>query len=198
LAWLVHFVCFSRFRIFFVFFCYHAGEQESRYFVNAASAGLGGVVIQTMARLPAFLPGPVRYNLASIIAMASYAPPAITLAFDGAEAEDARLLLLVLANGRWIGGGMRIAPDAEIDDGLLDMVGLKPASLPRLLAKFPQVYAGTHFEIPEFEHGRGSRLVVGGDTPMPLEIDGEQPGNTPATFQSIPQALKVLVPAHTG
>lgn len=175
-------------------FTSHGGALETRWFVNTASAGLSGAVMQRMTELPPFLKGSLRYNLASVLTMATYNPPPVVIAFDDQPGEEAHVLLMVVGNGRYFGGGMHVAPEALIDDGELDLVAIQSRPLPELLLNFPRIYAGTHLGLPMVDHGRGKRVAITGATPLLLEIDGEQPGRTPATFEVVPAALRVLTP----
>jgi YegS/Rv2252/BmrU family lipid kinase len=172
----------------------HEGRERSRYFINTASAGLSGAVMDRMTRLPGFLAGAVRYNVASVLTMATYDPPVSRITVDGGDPREERVLLLVVGNGRYFGGGMHVAPEARIDDGELDLIAVQRRALPELLLNFPRIYAGTHMHLPMVETGRGKRLEVTATRPLLLEIDGEQPGTTPATFEVLPAALRVVAP----
>jgi diacylglycerol kinase (ATP) len=109
---------------------------------------------------------------------------------------DAPVVLGTAANGRWFGAGMHIAPEASLDDGLLDVVVVGDLSRPALLAKLPKLYAGTHLSDPAVSLLRG-RLIEA-DAPegrVPLELDGEPLGELPARFEVLPRALRVVTPA---
>jgi YegS/Rv2252/BmrU family lipid kinase len=173
----------------------HGGQERSQLFINIASAGLSGEVIDRMARLPAFLGGPVRYNLASVLSLFGYQPPVVRVRVDGNEPrEEQAVVLLAIGNGCCFGGGMKVCPEARLDDGELDLVAIRRRSLPEMLLNFPRLYAGTHLEHPMCEAGRGRKVELHATTPMLLEIDGEQPGTTPATFEVVPAALKIVAP----
>lgn len=174
-------------------FTNHQGQPEARWFVNTASAGLSGAVMQCMDGLPGFLKGAVRYNVASVMTMATYRPPIIQITLDEDEPEDARVLLLVIGNGQFFGGGMHVAPEAKLDDGELDMVAVQARPLPELLLNFPKLYAGTHLNLSMVDHGRGRRVKVDGP-PLLVEVDGEQPGRTPAAFEVRAGVLNVIAP----
>jgi diacylglycerol kinase family enzyme len=124
----------------------------------------------------------------------SYKPPLARVAVNGDEAREARALLMVIGNGQYFGGGMQVAPEARLDDGALDLVALIMQPLPVLLANFHRLYAGSHLHLPWVETGRGERVHLEADQPLLLEIDGEQPGTTPATFEVLPAALRVISP----
>jgi diacylglycerol kinase family enzyme len=100
----------------------------------------------------------------------------------------------IVANCRYLGGGMAMTPDAEPDDGLLDVLLIGDITRLDLALTLPKVYRGTHLPHPKAELLRGRRVVVRAETPLPVELDGEQPGTTPATFDIVPAALALRVP----
>jgi diacylglycerol kinase (ATP) len=102
---------------------------------------------------------------------------------------------VVAANGRYFGGGMMICPEAEPDDGLLDVLLIGDLTKRDLLLTLPKTYRGTHLPHPKAELLRGAVATVDADTPLPIELDGEQPGTTPVRFEIAPRSLRVRVPA---
>ena len=102
---------------------------------------------------------------------------------------------IVAMNGPYAGGGMRLAPDAALDDGLLDCVLFGDVTKLDFLTTFPKIYSGRHLAHPKIELVRGSSVSVESDPPLPVVLDGEQPGTTPARFEIVPRALRVRVPA---
>ena len=109
--------------------------------------------------------------------------------------HDDGLVLATGANGQWFGAGMHVAPEAVLDDGLLDVVVVRALSRPALLAKLRKIYAGTHLSDPAVRHARGR--VVEADAPpglVPLELDGEPLGTLPARLEVLPAALRVVAP----
>ena len=106
------------------------------------------------------------------------------------EVDDERrsglLYDAIVANCRYLGGGMAMTPDAEPDDGLLDVLVIGDITRRDLALTLPKVYRGTHLPHPKAEALRGRRVVVRSATPVPVELDGEQPGTTPATFEIVP------------
>lgn len=174
-------------------FTNHQGQSELRYYINSASAGMSGAVLRTMAGLPRFVTGSAAYLLGSLLTMGGFRPFACRLAIDDQPEADHRALMVVVNNGRYFGGGMEALPKAEVTDGLLDVLVLKDRSLPELLVNFPKIYLGTHLTSPIVEWVRARRVAMMGGEPQLLELDGEQPGVTPATFEVVPKALQVLV-----
>jgi diacylglycerol kinase family enzyme len=101
---------------------------------------------------------------------------------------------VIVANGVWHGGGMMLAPDAAPDDGVFDVVLIGDVSRVDFLTTAPKIYKGKHVAHPKVEVLRSSRVTVDGDEHLPIELEGEQVGTTPATFSVVRGALRVRVP----
>jgi diacylglycerol kinase (ATP) len=101
---------------------------------------------------------------------------------------------VVVANGRYFGGGMMICPGAEPDDGLFDVLLIGNLTKRDLLLTLPKTYRGRHLPHPKAELLRGSTVEIHADKPLPVELDGEQPGTTPVEFELVPRALRLRVP----
>ena len=97
-----------------------------------------------------------------------------------------------ICNGRFSGGGMLFAPDADLDDGLFDVVVMGDFSIRHLLKSFSLLYSGAHIDHPLVKVFRTSKVEARGDTTFCLEVDGETPGQLPATFEVIPGALPMI------
>ena len=115
-----------------------------------------------------------------------------------AETRSGRMFDVVVANGRYFGGGMKMCPDAEPDDGLFDVVSIGDVTKRDLVMTMPKIYRGTHLPHPRAEAFRGRVVTVETDEPVPVELDGEQPGTTPARFEVLPGALRLRVPAASS
>jgi len=89
---------------------------------------------------------------------------------------------------------MKICPDAQPDDGAFDVLLIGDLTKRDLLLTLPKTFRGTHLPHPKAELLRGARVTVEAPEPLPIELDGEQPGTTPARFEAVPRALKVRVP----
>ena len=101
----------------------------------------------------------------------------------------------MVANGRYLGGGMMMCPEAEPDDGLFDVLLIGDVTKRDLMFTLPKSYRGKHLPHPRLELLRGRVVTVDADEPLPIELDGEQPGTTPARFEVVPRALRLRVPA---
>ena len=102
---------------------------------------------------------------------------------------------VVVANGRYFGGGMMICPEAEPDDSLFDVLLIGNLTKRDLLLTLPKTYRGRHLPHPKAELLRGSTVEIDAAEPLPVELDGEQPGTTPAQLELVPRALRLRVPA---
>ena len=164
--------------------------ETTRYFANIAEAGLGGAVVARTARLPASL-GSARYLAGFWLTLPGFRPAIVRLDADG-HAYQWRAQNVVVANGRFYGGGMQISPKSEPDDGALDvlvMVGPKSDAFTML----PKVYRGAHLPHRDIAELRASRVRVEADPPFLIEADGETLGTTPATFEIIRAPIRLKV-----
>jgi YegS/Rv2252/BmrU family lipid kinase len=176
-----------------VTFIDHAGAEATRIYLNTASAGLSGVVLDRMKDLPAFLTGSAAYAAATLLSLGRFRPFACEVTLDDQPHDAYRALMVVMANGRYFGGGMEILPEASMEDGLLDVLVAKDRPLWELLWNFPRLYRGTHLNSPIMASMRARRVRLTSPEPLLLEVDGEQPGVTPATFEVVPAAMRVIV-----
>ena len=114
---------------------------------------------------------------------------------DGGAWNEQAITALTVCNGRYFGGGMKVAPDAEIDDGLFDVVVWSGLGIADFVTKRSMLYDGTHVKLPNTRVLRARRVEAEpvGDERVLLDVDGEQPGRLPARFTMLPGALRVRV-----
>ncbi len=161
-----------------------------RYFANIAEAGLGGAVVARASGLPAFLGG-ARYLCGFWLTLPGFGSRTVRIDADG-QVFGWRAFNVVVANCRYYGGGMQISPKSEPADGALEvlvMAGPKSDAFTTL----PKVYRGTHLPHRNIAELRASRIRVEADPPLEIEADGEILGVTPATFEVIPEAIRLKV-----
>ena len=164
-------------------------NQTHRYFLNVADVGLGGETVARVNRQSKRLGGKLSFLIGSVLRILRYRNKSMRCEIDGKLVFEGRMNSIMVANGRYIGGGMMIAPDAELDDGLFDVVCLGDFSRLMLLRHLPKIYKGTHLEIPGVTVQRGRSVVITTVEKALLDIDGEQPGQAPLTFSLLPKAL---------
>jgi diacylglycerol kinase (ATP) len=132
----------------------------------------------------------MRYNLATLSELRVFRPLQYTLDLDGTQLSFEAMMVSV-GNGPSFGGGLRITEGALLDDGLLDVVVIKPMSKPELVRTYPKLFNGTHVTHPQYEHHR-VRSVTVASTGITTYADGERFGELPLTVECAPGALTVF------
>lgn len=171
-----------------------AGEDSGRAFVGIASAGFDSDANRIANEAPAWLGGLV-YAYGALRALLSWRPAQFELELDTGERHTCTGYSVVVANSRAYGGGMYVAPDAMLDDGLLDVVLSSKTSKLRFLASLPRVFKGTHVELPEVRVLRARALTVSADRPFQMYADGDPIGALPVRISALPGAVTAIVPA---
>jgi YegS/Rv2252/BmrU family lipid kinase len=171
-----------------------------RMFINIASFGIAGLVDQLVNSSSKRLGGRLSFMWGTARAAVRYKNKRVKIFFDGDEDDslEATINNVAVANGRYFGGGMKIAPDAELDDGKFDVVVLGDMTTMDFLKDGLKVYSGSHLKMPKVSHRRATRVDARPADPADevlLDVDGETPGNLPASFTLLPRALQVVVPA---
>lgn len=177
-----------------VSFVRHDGSRDQRHFVNVVSFGFSSDVARRANQASKRLGGRVAFLSATLKSLVSYDNADLLLSVDGQPEQRMRLMLAALGNGRYFGGGMRICPDAILDDGLLDVTLVGDLSRAGVLSNMHRLYAGTHLSMKKVHGGRARHIRITPADPaaeIPLEIDGETPGRLPATVELLPSALKL-------
>jgi diacylglycerol kinase (ATP) len=164
-------------------------RSGDRYFVTVLAAGFDAKVNERANRMT-WPRGQMRYNLATLAELRTFEPIPYVLDLDG---EELRLdaMLVAVGNGPSFGGGLRITEGALLDDGLLDVVVIKPMSKPGLIRTYPKLFKGTHVTHPQYEHHR-VRCVTVAAPGIVSYADGERFGALPLTVECAPGALSVL------
>ena len=170
------------------------GKSPRGYFLNVAGCGFDAEVAAAINHRMKWLKGTTAYVAAVIATLSQYRPQQIRLVVDG-EVHEETVMLCAIANAQFYGGGMKIAPLADVTDGQLDVVLVGDVSRAEFLKTFPIVFSGDHLKHPKVKHYRGSVVQVSSSRPMPMLADGEEIGNTPGEFRVIPNGLKVMTPS---
>ena len=169
--------------------------QKIRYFDNIASFGLSGAVDHCLehSRLRNYLGGSPLFLWATIKTVFTHPNQSIRFRIDDGPEEGICSRLGLLANGRYFGGAMHAAPEAELDDGLLDLLMLKEISVAKFLWHLPKIYKGTHLKIPEIFFQKVRKFTAESSEQVILDIDGESPGYLAATFEVLPKILNLQI-----
>ncbi len=176
-------------------FVNHVGKEETRYFLGVASFGMSGEVIRRVKERDAgWLSGKASFALAMLQTTLASESTTALVQLDDRREKRLTVANLCIANARYFGGGMKIAPEAKLNDGQFDIVTIGDLSALKILTNAHQLYMGTHLGMEQAHHAHARRVTVRpvqAHERVALEIDGELPGYLPATFEIMPQALRV-------
>jgi len=174
--------------------------QAARYFCCVAGVGIDGEVARRANALPRWLRGNGGYVLSMAPTIFRYSPARVKVLIPGEDQQwtvrcDQPMLLAAFANAPLYGGGMKVAPQAQMDDGMLDVCLVRAVRPLRLLRLFPTVYSGRHLKIREVEYFQAGRARVETEHAMDVYADGEYVCSTPVQIGVQRSAMKVIAPA---
>lgn len=182
--------------------------QETRYFLGVASCGMSGQIIKRVKAdktqwLPfdhsRWLSGRLTFATATLQTTLASANTPLVYQLDDGDERRLTVANFCVANARFFGGGMKIAPDALLDDGRFDIIIIGDLSAFEIIANAPRLYTGAHLSMKQVHHKRATRVHLKpsrNNARVALEVDGELPGYLPATFEIIPRALRIRVPKN--
>ena len=168
------------------------GGEGVRYFINEGEIGMGAAVCEAVNRSSKGLGGSLSFMRAILSTMLRYPNQTVRLSLDGAPAESMLINNVWLANGRYSGGGIKSAPRAILDDGLLDVVIVKGGNLVTKLVGIPALRSGAFIRSKNVDYRTAARIAAESDAPVPIEVEGEPIGTLPATFEVISSRLRVI------
>jgi YegS/Rv2252/BmrU family lipid kinase len=181
----------------------HEGAEETRHFLGVASFGMSTEIINRVKKNDSrrltgarsgWLGGKLSFAAATV--QATFSSPGTNVIVQLDDHRERRLTVsnLCVANARYFGGGMKVAPDAMLDDGRFDVVTIGDLGALKILANAHKLYRGTHLEMEQVQQSH-ARIVTARparkDDKVMIEIDGELPGRLPARFEILPRALRV-------
>jgi diacylglycerol kinase (ATP) len=169
------------------------GTERSRYFANAAGLGFDGEVTLRANAGPRILGGTIPYLNSLVRTLIKYRNKRISVKLDEVEPWSAVANSIVIANGQYFGGGMKIAPDAHLSDGVLNITLLGDLGKVELIRSLPMVYDGSHVTHPKVKILTAHTVEVTSPERVLLQADGEVLGTAPATFRVVPEALRIIV-----
>ncbi|HEX74008.1 MAG TPA: diacylglycerol kinase family lipid kinase [Dehalococcoidia bacterium] len=172
---------------------YKSKEQSlQRFFVNAAGVGFDAAVVEATERTPKYFGGTIPYLAGLMRTLYGYKNKSVILHLED-KVETTCILNVVVANGSYFGGGMHIAPQAELNDSLLDVVIIGDVGKFELLKALPMVYKGTHINHPKVRMEKATHITIESSERILVYADGEILGESPASFWLMPAALSVVV-----
>jgi YegS/Rv2252/BmrU family lipid kinase len=181
----------------------HDDDKVTRYFLNVSSVGLAASIIErvkastTANWLPIqSLRGKASFAMSTLQEVFGIQYTTVRVRIDDSEEHNLNTVNFCVANARYFGGGMLIAPDAKLDDGYFDVINIGDLGTVKILLNAHTLYRGTHLDLPEVKSKRAKRIEISAvsDSDIHLETDGELPGKLPAVYEILPKALRVRIP----
>jgi diacylglycerol kinase (ATP) len=170
--------------------------QRTCFYVNIGSAGFDSEA-NAYANGLKYVKGTASYIVAVVVMLRRFKPGQFRVVIDGEE-QNAPGMLVTVGNAVSYGGGMKVTPNALLDDGLLDICILGALSKFEFLKAFPKVFSGTHVTHPAVQMLNGRMVEVSAEREMQVFADGDHVGTLPATFELLPGALRVVAPPGDG
>jgi diacylglycerol kinase (ATP) len=169
------------------------GGRATRHFANVGSVGMSGAVAHRANATSKALGGRITFFYALTREFVVWRNTDVTVEVDG-ETRRGRMHDVIVANGGYHGGAMKLAPDARPDDGVFDVVLIGDVSKLDFVTTAPKLYTGRHIGHPKVDVLRGATVRVDAQVPLPVETDGEVLGTTPAHFEVVPHAYRLRAP----
>jgi YegS/Rv2252/BmrU family lipid kinase len=170
-------------------------DGTSRLFANVGSAGMSGAVARRANSMTKRFGGRATFFYALTREFLAWQNTRVVVELEDGVRREGPMHDVIVANGNWHGGGMKLAPDARQDDGAFDVVTIGDVNKLDFLTTAPKLYSGRYLSHPKVELLRSPSLAISASEPLPLEVDGEPLGVTPARFEVVPAALRLRVPA---
>ncbi|HVR98729.1 MAG TPA: diacylglycerol kinase family protein [Thermoanaerobaculia bacterium] len=167
-------------------------HDKSRYFINVSAGGFSGEVSEKAAEAKERW-GPLAYMRAAVGALPELKAFTSRIILSGAETLEVETYNVVVSNGRFVASGIPVAPQAVLDDGLLDVMIAPATTIPQLAVLVPTVLLGRHIGSDLLIFRKAARVEIDCDPPMTFNVDGEIVGEGPARFEVLPRALEVVV-----
>lgn len=175
----------------FVSFHDKAGCLCKRLFISECQLGIGSSVACQVNSIHKFFGGTLAFGVSALAQIFFYRANRVTLQFDQESPVTEELIGLVIGNGAYCAGGMKLTPEARLDDGYFDTLFIHEMSIPRRLLNFPKIYSGNHIFSEHFSILQNKTLRIDADKELMIEADGEMLGNLPCQIEIIPSVLKV-------
>lgn len=172
--------------------CQKEGQPIRRYFISAAGMGLDGEVVETAVKGPRVIHGNLPYFFGILQSLGTYRNKDIRIQLDD-SVEDVRICSVIVANGGFYAGGMHIAPDANLQDGLFEVMILGDVGKLELIQVFPSAYRGAHVTHPKVRIEKAAQVIIESSERIMVQADGELVGEGPATFRIVPSALNIAI-----
>jgi diacylglycerol kinase (ATP) len=169
----------------------YSGEKVSRLFVNECQTGIGSNVASYVGNKSKILGGTIAFGLAATFLALFADPLKLSVCFDNEAFQELSLIGLVVGNGTECAGGMKLTPDAKLNDGFFDVLSIKNMNVLQRMLNLSKVYSGRHVFSPHFSIQRCKRIKIRSSIGISLEGDGEILGDSPADIEIMEAAIRV-------
>jgi YegS/Rv2252/BmrU family lipid kinase len=171
----------------------HRGRTCIRYFHNITSFGLGGEVVDRVNHTSKACGPFLSFIWATLVGIFVYGKKHVRFCVDDGVPQDVTILNIAVANGQYHGGGMQVAPDARVDDGMFHVTVIGNLSLPEIFWHLPKLYNGKIKKIKKVSTLTGRKVVATSEQTVLLDVDGEQPGRLPVEIEIVPAAIRMIM-----
>jgi diacylglycerol kinase (ATP) len=171
----------------------HHGEHIERYFINIADFGMGGETVERVNRTTKAFGGFASFLYGALSTILTFKSKRIKVKVDDSYEADKLIDNVVVANGQYFGGGMWVAPRAQVDDGMFDILIIEEMGRLESLRNISKLYKGTHLQHPKVTCLHGKTVTAESPDTVLLDVEGEQIGRLPVRFDIIPAAINVKV-----
>ncbi|WP_055665571.1 diacylglycerol/lipid kinase family protein [Desnuesiella massiliensis] len=174
-------------------------KLNNRFYINISSAGLDAEVVYNAIKLKKlkFIKSSMAYLLSIFITVFRFKSIDMVIEVDG-NILNRKILLIAVANGKYYGGGMLVAPEAIINDGIFDICLVNHLNIFRILTLFPKLIKGTHKDIKEVEFIKGKNIIINSKDLFSVNIDGEIMRSNKVHFEIVPKGIKVVKPLYNN
>jgi diacylglycerol kinase (ATP) len=173
----------------------HQGKPSLRYFHNVTSFGLGGEVDDRVNRTTKAFGGFISFIWATLFSILIYNKKRIHLKVDKGFDQEIVCWNVAVANGQYHGGGMWVAPEARVDDGMFHVTVIGDFTLPEVFWNLPKLYNGKLLQLEKVRTLVGKSIEASSEQRVLLDVDGEQPGQLPVVIDIVPKAIQLLTPS---
>ncbi len=167
------------------------GRHHERLFISECQTGIGSAVVERVHARHKFLGGKIGFGLVALAQLINYRANTITVQVDGHRYTSEKLIGVVVGNGNYCAGGMKLTPTATPNDGYLNVLCIREMSIPERLLRFPKIYNGDHILSEHFNYLQARNIILGSEDSPGIEADGELLGMLPCDICILPSALRI-------
>jgi len=167
------------------------GRYHERLFISECQTGIGSAVVERVHARHKFLGGKIGFGIVALAQVINYRANAITVQVDGHLLTNEKLIGVVVGNGNYCAGGMKLTPTATPNDGYLNVLCIREMPIPERLLRFPKIYNGDHIHSEHFTYLQARNIILKSEDSQSIESDGELLGMLPCDIRILPSALYV-------